>query len=54
MNHSSFGGYTEFYSWGNDSYGQLGHGADRGNKPRKLNVPKSLSFEVQIANVSCG
>jgi alpha-tubulin suppressor-like RCC1 family protein len=48
------GGYTEFFSWGNDSSGQLGHGNERSDKIRKLNLPKSLSFEVQIKNISCG
>ena len=48
------GGYTEFFSWGSDSCGQLGHGFERGNKPRKLSLPKSLSFEVKIKDLSCG
>ena len=44
------GGYTEFFSWGNDDRGQLGHGVDKNSKPpqRTLNLPKSLSFEVLI------
>ena len=48
------GGYTEFFSWGNDDRGQLGHGIDQQNVRRSLNVPKSLSFEVIIKHISCG
>lgn len=48
------GGYTEFFSWGNDDKGQLGHGVDQGNPKRTLNLPKSLSFEVLIRSVACG
>ena len=48
------GGYTEFFSWGNDDKGQLGHGVDLNDPRRTLNLPKSLSFEVLIASVSCG
>lgn len=44
-------GYTEFFSWGNDDQGQLGHGE---NAQRKLSLPKSLSFEVYISQVACG
>jgi len=47
-------GYTEFFSWGNDEKGQLGHGVDQNGAKRTLNLPKSLSFEVLIASVSCG
>ena len=48
------GGYTEFFSWGNDDRGQLGHGVDQKNLKRSLNIPKSLSFEVIITHISCG
>ena len=47
-------GYTEFFSWGRDDDGQLGHGQDGSQRTKIFNVPKSLSFEVLIADVSCG
>lgn len=48
-------GYTEFFSWGNDSEGQLGHGLeDNSCVARRLELPKSLSFEVFISQVACG
>jgi len=47
-------GYTEFFSWGRDDDGQLGHGQDGVNRAKIFNVPKSLSFEVLISDVSCG
>ena len=48
-------GYTEFFSWGSDEKGQLGHGASQNPAAqRTLNLPKSLSFEVLISSVSCG
>ena len=50
----NYAAYTEFFSWGNDQSGQLGHGVERGKQPRKLNLPKSLSFEVKIKDLSCG
>ena len=46
-------GYTEFFSWGSDSMGQLGHGGEVG-EPRPVAVPKSLSFEVYITQIACG
>ncbi len=46
--------YTEYFSWGNDSKGQLGHGKDNGHVERKLYLPKSLSFDVIIQMVACG
>lgn len=49
------GGYTEFFSWGNDDLGQLGHGVEKTDHlKRTLNLPKSLSFEVIIASIACG
>jgi alpha-tubulin suppressor-like RCC1 family protein len=47
-------GYTEFFSWGNDEDGQLGHGHDGIDRKKIFNLPKSLSFEVIITHVSCG
>lgn len=47
-------GYTEFFSWGNDEDGQLGHGHDSIDRKKIFNLPKSLSFEVIITQVSCG
>jgi alpha-tubulin suppressor-like RCC1 family protein len=48
-------GYTEFFSWGHDNEGQLGHGLEENtNVTRKLSIPKSLSFEVFINQVACG
>jgi hypothetical protein len=41
-------GYTEFFSWGNDEDGQLGHGHDGIDRKKIFNLPKSLSFEVII------
>lgn len=46
--------YTEFFSWGNDEDGQLGHGHDGIDRKKIFNLPKSLSFEVLISHVSCG
>jgi hypothetical protein len=42
-------GYTEFFSWGNDDDGQLGHGHDGVDRKKIFNLPKSLSFEVNIS-----
>ena len=47
-------GYTEFFSWGNDEDGQLGHGHDGPERKKIFNLPKSLSFEVVIKQVACG
>lgn len=49
-------GYTEFFSWGNDNFGQLGHGTNekQNQKQRRLNLPKSLSFDVIITDIGCG
>ena len=48
-------GYTEFFSWGHDDDGQLGHGLNEVTHViRRLNVPKSLSFEVFIGQIACG
>jgi alpha-tubulin suppressor-like RCC1 family protein len=47
-------GYTEFFSWGNDEEGQLGHGHDGVDRKKMFNLPKSLSFEVLIKHLSCG
>eukprot|EP00347_Sterkiella_histriomuscorum_P023139 403335798 len=47
-------GYTEFFSWGNDEMGQLGHGQEGPDRKKIFNLPKSLSFEVLIQQVSCG
>ena len=49
-------GYTEFYSFGCDYSGQLGHGndPDMHDQRKFIKVPKSLSFDIQLAMVSCG
>ena len=47
-------GYTEFFSWGSDEDGQLGHGHDGIDRKKIFNLPKSLSFEVIISQVACG
>lgn len=49
-------GYTEYFSQGCDYYGQLGHGQDpaQHDRNRHVNVPKSLSFDILIKQVSCG
>lgn len=49
-------GYTEFFSWGNDNFGQLGHGTSdkQSQNKRRLNLPKSLSFDVIITDIGCG
>ena len=46
------GAYTEFFSWGNASKGQLGHGSD--SKQFRLHTPKSFSFNVLIKQVTAG
>ena len=51
------GEYTEVYVWGDDSQGQLG--LELFNKKKEqiktyYNLPKSCSFNVGIAQVSCG
>ena len=48
------GGFTEFFSWGNDDKGQLGHGRDLSHPNRTLNLPKPLSFDVLIQSIACG
>ena len=49
-------GYTEYFSQGCDFNGQLGHGSEpaRHDRGRQVNVPKSLSFDILIRDVSCG
>ena len=49
-------GYTEYFSQGCDYHGQLGHGQDpsQHDRNRFVNVPKSLSFDILIREVSCG
>jgi alpha-tubulin suppressor-like RCC1 family protein len=51
------GEYTEVYVWGDDSQGQLG--LELFNKKKEqvksyYNIPKSCSFNVVIAQASCG
>ena len=53
--------YTEFFSWGSDSYGQLAlANADEEDQQDDYtsqhfcDEPKSLSFDVLITQVSCG
>ena len=50
------GGYTEFFSVGCDFDGQLGHGnaSEKHDRNKFVNVPKSLSFDILIAQVECG
>jgi alpha-tubulin suppressor-like RCC1 family protein len=45
-------GYTEYFSFGVDTKGQLGHG--KSLESNFISVPKSLSFDILIAKVSCG
>jgi alpha-tubulin suppressor-like RCC1 family protein len=52
--------YTEFFSWGSDSYGQLAlantddeEGHDYSSQ-QFSDEPKSLSFDVIISQISCG
>ena len=49
-------GYTEFFSHGCDDLGQLGHACNKENPNRQklTKVPKSLSFDVLIDQVTCG
>lgn len=49
-------GYTEYFSHGLDSLGQLGHAQNKHDPNRKLKtlVPKSLSFDILISRVACG
>lgn len=50
-----FHGYTEYFSHGSDQFGQLGHARkkdDCGNEIVK--VPKNLSFDIIITQVTCG
>lgn len=52
--------YTEFFSWGSDSYGQLAlANADEDEQQdyasqQFSDEPKSLSFDVVITQVACG
>jgi len=39
---------------GNDDDGQLGHGQESTGRKKNINLPKSLSFEVLIKQISCG
>lgn len=50
------GGYTEFFSVGCDYKGQLGHGQQQNLHDRRkfVQVPKSLSFDILISQISCG
>ena len=48
-------GYTEYYSHGCDKFGQLGHAQEKKQgRIEKICSPKSLSFDILIASVSCG
>ena len=49
-------GYTEYFSQGCDFSGQLGHGQDpkTHDRNRQVSLPKSLSFDILIRQVSCG
>ena len=49
-------GYTEYFSNGCDFDGQLGHGVEpsKHDRQKKVSVPKSLSFDILIRQVSCG
>ena len=49
-------GYTEYFSVGCDFSGQLGHGAEpkKHDRSKFICVPKSLSFDILIKQVSCG
>lgn len=52
--------YTEFFSWGSDSFGQLAlANADEEDQQdyasqQYCDEPKSLSFDVIITQISCG
>lgn len=52
--------YTEFFSWGSDSHGQLAlanSDEDDQNQyyaPQFYEEPKSLSFDILITQISCG
>ena len=55
--------YTEVFSWGSDSQGQLGLGENRGvavetgvikNAGTNICVPRFCSYNISIREVSCG
>eukprot|EP00347_Sterkiella_histriomuscorum_P009585 403340643 len=51
--------YTQFFSWGSDQYGQLALANQEdddnyNNQPQFSDVPKSLSFDIIIKQISCG
>lgn len=50
--------YTEFFSWGSDQYGQLAlansDDQDDNGQPQFSDMPKSLSFDIIIKQISCG
>ena len=48
--------YTEFFSWGSDSAGQLGlaHAEDDENREMFHLLPRSLSFDILISSITCG
>ena len=48
-------GYTEYFSHGCDSHGQLGHAREKhASNEACVVLPKSLSFDILIAQVACG
>ncbi len=52
--------YTEFFSWGSDTFGQLGLAQeyeserDEETKQQNYHIPNSLSFDIIIEQLSCG
>jgi len=47
--------YTEFFSWGSDSHGQLAlAGTMEGQNMGYFSDPRTLSFDVIIKSISCG
>ena len=48
-------GYTEYFSHGRDSHGQLGHAREKYVCDEAcVTVPQNLSFDILIAQVACG
>jgi len=47
--------YTEFFSWGSDSHGQLGLAHQEDRETNEFHIqPRSLSFDILINSISCG